>query len=687
MSNILEEWKNLMGKIDTSYRKVAVLNETKTLLTESQESKSIDAAKKLVMQRLNWDNARADQFVRNELRHDLPALRSKEGGKFILGCTRMFVDQELNDAMTMSKLNTALMHAVTPGFYEKFDRNLNNLHVNDFLSQMQPTVDAASRKMKDEVNAQQYNNNGENDGDYEIIAINSFEEAQQYSQYTSWCVTHAVYNYESYTKNGYNQFYFCLKHGFEDVQKVKGEGCPLDEYGLSMIAVSVDPEGELVTCTCRWNHDNGGNDNIMNPRQISDVLGVNFYDTFKPNDSFQKIADMLSGIERQLQAGTAPDQFFFGIRDVGEGLRRVILTRQSSGGGSNQNLLTKDNTFVFKNLLFDDIRVFHDGVVAVQNTNSKWNYATPDGHFISDAWFEKVGDFQEGFGIVTRSEPQDQDDFDEYYGGTENFIGKNGQILMADWMDEVYPFVNGFAQVYSEDNQGYNFVDKNGNFLYSGDNEYYESEWLSSTEDFRCGWAAIEDNNGNANFINGDGDLMFDPDDTVPTRTRSFEQYQSVKIPLAKVEFSNLGWNYVMTNGQLIYNNEPFFKSIKQDFDNNNGLAIVELANGTFNFLRPDGTFISRQNFDQYTGFFGKDHTGIAFVKIGDKLNVINRNGQILYPNLWFDKIASKWTPDPNNPDSLGIHEFVTQVNGQWYAFDKQTGEMIPTDAPKPRNF
>ena len=33
MSNILEEWKNLMGKIDTSYRKVAVLNETKTLLT------------------------------------------------------------------------------------------------------------------------------------------------------------------------------------------------------------------------------------------------------------------------------------------------------------------------------------------------------------------------------------------------------------------------------------------------------------------------------------------------------------------------------------------------------------------------------------------------------------------------------------------------------------------------------
>ena len=49
-----------------------------------------------------------------------------------------------------------------------------------------------------------------------------------------------------------------------------------------MIAVSVNEDGSLNTCTCRWNHSNGGNDNIMTTQQISQLLGVNFYQTFLP---------------------------------------------------------------------------------------------------------------------------------------------------------------------------------------------------------------------------------------------------------------------------------------------------------------------------------------------------------------------------------------------------------------------
>lgn len=93
--------------------------------------------------------------------------------------------------------------------------------------------------------------------------------------------------FDSYTSDGFNQFYFCLKNGFESMKPVQGEGCPLDEYGLSMIAVCVDENGALSTCTCRWNHDNDGNDSIMTTEQISQVIGQNFYNVFKPNTNWK----------------------------------------------------------------------------------------------------------------------------------------------------------------------------------------------------------------------------------------------------------------------------------------------------------------------------------------------------------------------------------------------------------------
>ena len=55
-----------------------------------------------------------------------------------------------------------------------------------------------------------------------------------------------------------------------------------------MIAISVNENGMLNTCTCRWNHDNGGDDNAMNAVEISKVVNVNFYETFKPNTKWKE---------------------------------------------------------------------------------------------------------------------------------------------------------------------------------------------------------------------------------------------------------------------------------------------------------------------------------------------------------------------------------------------------------------
>lgn len=62
----------------------------------------------------------------------------------------------------------------------------------------------------------------------------------------------------------------------------RGNNCPLDEYGLSMIAVSVRKNGRLASSTTRWNEASQGN-KTLTPQQISNLIGRDFYTVFIPN--------------------------------------------------------------------------------------------------------------------------------------------------------------------------------------------------------------------------------------------------------------------------------------------------------------------------------------------------------------------------------------------------------------------
>ena len=88
--------------------------------------------------------------------------------------------------------------------------------------------------------------------------------------------------WDSYTLEGKNTVYFCLRDGFEDVPAEPGENCPLDEYGTSMIAVIVDPDGDLCTATPRWNDANDSSDYLMTEEDVVDAVGEPFYEAFPP---------------------------------------------------------------------------------------------------------------------------------------------------------------------------------------------------------------------------------------------------------------------------------------------------------------------------------------------------------------------------------------------------------------------
>jgi hypothetical protein len=118
---------------------------------------------------------------------------------------------------------------------------------------------------------------------YIILPIDSFEKAQPYNHFTDWCTGTSYPSFIGNTENGLISFYYCLKKDFEKMKKEEGDHFPFDEYGLSMIAVSININGLLNSCTLRWNHDNNiYNDYAMNALQLSKLLGVNFYSVFKP---------------------------------------------------------------------------------------------------------------------------------------------------------------------------------------------------------------------------------------------------------------------------------------------------------------------------------------------------------------------------------------------------------------------
>ena len=250
------------------------------LITENRASKNQSLARKMV--RSINPSLNDKEFTENVL-HDIPNVRKADFHlypavvRFVLNAGNSL------DANTILELNKYIGIIAPKSKELGLDQNANGMTLQDFFNQFQG--DVTQRETDDrEASAQYGDNNGGNHNGYTIVPIPNFEEASEYSNYTDWCVTQGEEYFLKYTNDGSGIFYFLLKDGFENVPKEKGQNCPLDEYGLSMIAVSFRHDGSVNTVTCRWNHDNGGNDSIMSPEQVSKLIGADIYSIFNPDD-------------------------------------------------------------------------------------------------------------------------------------------------------------------------------------------------------------------------------------------------------------------------------------------------------------------------------------------------------------------------------------------------------------------
>ena len=438
----------------------------KQIINESQESTSQHEAMKLFMQRTGRGKDEADQFVRVSLRNDLPTLRDKKAGKFTLGVTRMFLDRELNNADTITKLNKTLKYVASDAHINEYDRNLNGEAAQTLIDRFATAVKSDLNADKEELSKQSYNSKSE----YDIVKIESFEDAEEYGDYVSWCVTHGEDMFDSYTSGGVNIFYFCLRDGFESEEETKGENCPLDSYGLSMIAVSVAPDGSLNTCTCRWNHSNGGNDSIMNTKQISQAIGMNFYSVFKGNEEYLGLVDTCKKLGVNVQDLEFNNCGFaicknqnssecFIVDKYGKILMKDIsidhaynITDYDNGEDmiciecdGEYNFINSDGKLVSPDVWFDDVDECNDcGIPVVKN--GKYNLVIYDGLLSRNLWFDGI-DYFENCPFFIKV----------LIGNKWNILNYVGKIVSPNvWFDKIFGIKGDFILVSKDDK--YNFV-------------------------------------------------------------------------------------------------------------------------------------------------------------------------------------------------------------------------------------
>ena len=381
-------------------------------------------------------------FLRLDFLQYFDIRRGKGPEKYTIGLARIAIGElgyfeDSNNLSDIALLKQLVLFAYNNDEVNKtLDSNLNGMNFNALKNELND-----KRREHNKLVQQQLSGKIKKNTRYNVVAINSAKDAEKYGQYTSWCVTHG--SYDSYAKYG-SRFYFCLEDGFENVKEEVGEGCPLDNYGLSMVSVLIDTDGEPTIITTRWNHEHDGENNelLHTAEQVQNVLGIPFYETFKPYTREElKAMGIVSFDEakERLENGENPKDIFETVTWFDDVIAVVRLNGKS-------NFITKERKILFDKW-FDAAVHFREGFACVE-LNLKYNYINKEGKILSDKWFDDTYNFKDCFARVKLN-------------GKWNFINKEGKILSDKWFDEVCDFEDGFGRVIL-DGKRY-IIDINGN--------------------------------------------------------------------------------------------------------------------------------------------------------------------------------------------------------------------------------
>lgn len=443
---------------------------------EAQVQKSTKSAKELYTKAKNKDGKIDPEVIEHQFEKDIkerfPALKNNKVGKFTLGTTRLFLNGEFYNHERIHNFNDVL-YKISDLLYDKFDRNLNNLSYDQIIEK----VNKVASKEEDDEDPDEIR--FFNLREYRIYPIQDYQQAAQFRSFTTWCVCDKKKAYDEYTKNDLYKFYFCVSNDFLSIEKEPEEDAPLDEYGLSMIAILVNENGDLESCTTRWNHDNGSTGHDLNEHQIEILLGINdFHSVFKPSEklknSIQKISNFvkrtgtLSGIVSSFEDDE--DYMLFQIHGKynwinknGEYLSPMWFdyAHKSDNGyacvsnddGLKNIISLWNGKLLSPNRWFTDISTtFNKYGIATVQIGTKYNIINKEGKILLNQNVDSITNYSINYSVVT-------------LGNKKNFITATGELVSPNqWFDAIGPYSDGFFKV-KIDGKGWNYMNATGQIL------------------------------------------------------------------------------------------------------------------------------------------------------------------------------------------------------------------------------
>lgn len=521
----------------------------------------------------------------------------------------------------LSKILTILHKLSTSGEisldklpFLKFE-NFNNITFEEFDKNFGKMVDDYINEKRNRINNKTYTKNNE----YKIIGPLDFKTAKKYGDKTcselEICYTQNTSTWETYTNYGFNTVYVILKNGWENVPEEHTGNIPknpYDDYGLSMIWVIVDENGDLETCNTRWNHnanyyDGYECDKALDEEDISNMLGVNFYSVFKSNGKFEK------AVNKRLKAmslGVSPE-LLFKIQDKIDDKGELAVVRFLY---KYRILNLKTKTFT-TNEWFDEVMLPQEDFyfTRVYIENKGYNFVDYNGKYLFKEWFKWILPFtSNGLAFVKYKK------HNKY-----SIIDTKGRIIRENAYDEVVQsFKNGVAIVanfFSGDKKIFNLINSDGEPLIDSNYTIINVGYIAGSVVPVC----IKEKNNSWNYVNLNGEFVF-PFYFGHIKTNS-EGFTSGYLKNEK------GWVIINKDGLIIIN--KLFKQVSQF---RNGIAKVTELDGSVNYIKNNGEMVSKYNFDEGDEYFKNNKVVVTKDNIKYILDTNGKLKKLNYFNKYF---------------------------------------------------
>ena len=198
-----------------------------------------------------------------------------------------------------------------------------------------------------------------------------------------------------------------------------------------------------------------------------------------------------------------------------------------------------------------------------------------------------------------------------------NFIDENEKPISDEWFDDAGYFNdNGLAIVYNDFKQ--NYLKRDGTLLLD--------KWYNRVTKFSDGYGIVILNGGLRNYVDINGNILCD---TWFNEAKPFREGAAV-VGVLNDDGYGIRYNAINAKGEYLF--DKWFQKAGMCF--NDGILLV-MDNDKITYVKKDGEFLTDMLFDTGTRF----SYGCAIVKKDGSYNVINKNGELLFDQWYYDII------------------------------------------------